>query len=89
MMAMLDLAGTPFLPSGSSAQPPNQPTRFQECVIFHFLLTENRPESQEGQAKTGITQRRRRVERIWGFLRSLAPLPSLHSKAPTQLPNDV
>ena len=36
------------------------PTRFQECVIFHFLLTGNRPE----MAETGITQRRRRVERI-------------------------
>ena len=34
MMAMLDLGGTPSL---------EPPTRFQECVIFHFLLTGNRP----------------------------------------------
>ena len=57
MMAMLDLGGRdPWVCC---------PTRFQECVIFHFLLTGNRPEmAAEKRRETGITQRRRRVERI-------------------------
>ena len=39
MMAMLDLGGRdPWVCC---------PTRFQECVIFHFLLTGNRPETPE------------------------------------------
>ena len=48
MMAMPDLGGRD--PLGSAIPTTKQaPTRFQECVIFHFLLTGNRPESQEGQ----------------------------------------
>ena len=48
MMAMPDLGGRD--PLGSAIPTTKQaPTRFQECVIFHFLLTGNRPKRAENR----------------------------------------
>ena len=79
MMAMLDLGGTPSL---------EPPTRFQECVIFHFLLTGNHPKSQDERRASlsggAALKEFRDSSALW---RPITPLQSKESeRASSQIP---